>query len=248
LKKELTPRSETMAKVTVWVQSKLMPPPSRYNDSFYHSDDEDENENIISVRFRTGMEGFITKLVEKIHTWQDDIRFVITRDIYELCFAELVKILPLPHTDHVKVVDLLYERNFTKSNADMFFYSEDSADYTDIHNQDENHFHLRVVYDLHSCMKLINRQFCSVMYTKETGRGLHDIINADDREKTQFIALYPTHPTKKQVDELVNELKPSSVYTLATAPGVGVSQLRTHFHSMTLYNKRANDGAGTSHS
>lgn len=36
LKKELTPRSETMAKVTVWVQSKLMPPPSRYNDSFYH--------------------------------------------------------------------------------------------------------------------------------------------------------------------------------------------------------------------
>ena len=49
------------------------------------------------------MEMFIVRLVEKVHQWQDDTRFCFTRDVYELCFAELLKVLPLPHSDHVKV-------------------------------------------------------------------------------------------------------------------------------------------------
>ena len=49
------------------------------------------------------MEMFIVRLVEKVHQWQDNTRFCFTRDVYELCFAELLKVLPLPHSDHVKV-------------------------------------------------------------------------------------------------------------------------------------------------
>ena len=55
------------------------------------------------------------------------------------------------------MVDLLYERNLSKRTADLFFYTEESADYNDLYNEDEHHCHLRVVYDLHPCMKLINR-------------------------------------------------------------------------------------------
>eukprot|EP00116_Pleurobrachia_bachei_P001867 sb/3462129/ len=148
----------------------------------------------VTILFHNGMEKLFLGLVASLNC-----KIGITEEIYEPFYGHLHQ-----YGERVTRIPFLGRKQLTSEEREerVFFYTESSAEYHQIHTTNPSHTRLFVVYDIHSCLERATEApaACRGIVLRKTRRHPPEQREEDEEEENDgtYYILFPMHPSTIQ--------------------------------------------------